>query len=105
MVKGQNRHTIVLVQYVPSFTSRSFMDFPAQNQAMDAIIKMYESKLKELNPSQQNIEYDVSHLYQYLDSLHDICAMVLDPASNKYEPHDKEWIKSKIYEQLKSAAK
>jgi hypothetical protein len=31
--------------------------------------------------------------------------MVLDPVSNKYEPHDKEWIKSKIYEQLKSAAK
>jgi hypothetical protein len=80
------------------------MDFPAQATAMEAIVKMYEAKLKELNPNSPNIEYDISHLYMYLDSLHDICALVLDPSSSKYEPHDKEWIKAKIYEQLKNSA-
>lgn len=43
---------------------------------MDAIVKMYEHKLKDLNPNAQNITYDINHLYAFLDSLHDICALV-----------------------------
>jgi hypothetical protein len=52
------------------------MDFAGVNAAMDAIVKMYEHKLKELNPSAQNITYDVTDLYKYLDNLHDVCALV-----------------------------
>ena len=52
------------------------MDFPGVNAAMDALVKMYEHKLKDLNPSVQNITYDVTDLYNYLDNLHDICALV-----------------------------
>jgi len=52
------------------------MDFPAVNQALDAIVKMYEHKLKELNPSVKNITYDISDLNNFLDSLQDICALV-----------------------------
>jgi hypothetical protein len=101
---GKDRHTIILVQYTSSYGSRSFMDFPTIGQALDAVVKMYEAKLKELNPGQNSIEYDISHLYQYLDSLQDICALVLDNASAKYEPHDKEWVKQNIFQQLKKAA-
>lgn len=52
------------------------MDFPAVNQALDAIVKMYEHKLKELNPSVRNITYDISDLNNFLDSLQDVCALV-----------------------------
>ena len=43
---------------------------------MDALVKMYEHKLKELNPSVQNITYDIADLYNYLDSLFDVCGLV-----------------------------
>ena len=65
---------------------------------------MYEHKLKELNPSVQNITYDISDLYNYIDNLHDICGLVLDPAINKYEPYDRNWIKAKVFAHLKNQA-
>ena len=65
---------------------------------------MYEHKLKELNPSVQHITYDISDLYKYLDSLTDVCGLVFDPASNKYEPKDRSWLKQKIFAHLKDQA-
>ena len=52
------------------------MDFAGVNAAMDALVKMYEHKLKELNPTIQNITYDITDLYTFLDSIHDLCALV-----------------------------
>jgi hypothetical protein len=69
-----------------------------------AVIKMYEHKLKELNPNIQHITYDVSDLYKYVDNLHDICGLVFDPNTNKYDPQDRNWIKNKIFAHLKSKA-
>jgi hypothetical protein len=37
---------------------------------------MYEGKLKELNPDVRNITYDISDLFNYVDSLSDLSAMV-----------------------------
>uniref|UniRef100_A0A7S3HCL7 Enhancer of rudimentary homolog n=1 Tax=Spumella elongata TaxID=89044 RepID=A0A7S3HCL7_9STRA len=105
MSGGAGKHTIILVQYSNSFQSRSYMEFPAVNAALDALVKMYEHKLKELNPSVPNITYDISDLYQYLDSLHDLCGLVLDPNSNKYEPKDRKWLKEKIFAHLRGQAK
>jgi hypothetical protein len=52
------------------------MDFSSVGAALDAIVKMYEHKLKELNPAVQNITYDINDLYNFLDSLYDVCALV-----------------------------
>lgn len=52
------------------------MDFPSVGAGMDALVKMYEHKLKQLNPGVDNITYDISDLYKYLDTLHDICALM-----------------------------
>ena len=70
------KHTIVLVQYSPGYETRSYLDFPTVNAAMDAVVKMYEHKLKQLNPGVAHITYDISDLYNFLDSLHDVCALV-----------------------------
>mmetsp|Transcript_55146 Transcript_55146/g.108914 ORF Transcript_55146/g.108914 Transcript_55146/m.108914 type:complete len:103 (-) Transcript_55146:147-455(-) len=99
------KHTIILVQYTNAYQTRSYMDFPGVNAAMDALVKMYEHKLKELNPTIQHITYDISDLYNYLDSLHDVCGLVLDPSSNKYEPKDRAWLKQKIFAHLRGQAK
>ncbi len=56
--------------------TRSYMDFASVGAALDALVKMYEHKLKELNPSVQNITYDINDLYNFLDSLYDVCALV-----------------------------
>ena len=52
------------------------MDFPSVGAACDALVKMYEHKLKELNPNVQNITYDISDLYTFLDSFQDIAGLV-----------------------------
>lgn len=67
---------LILQRFPLHSQSRSYMEFPAVNAALDALVKMYEHKLKELNPSVPNITYDISDLYQYLDSLHDLCGLV-----------------------------
>lgn len=69
-------HTIILLQYTRELQSRTYLDFPSLNKAMDALVKMYEHKLKELNPTIAHITYDISDLYNYLDSLTDVCALV-----------------------------
>jgi len=40
------------------------------------VIKMYEGRLRELNPGVSNISYDISDLFAYIDSLPDMAAMV-----------------------------
>ena len=85
-------------------TNSSYLDFPTVEAAMDAVVKMYELKLKELNPSIKHITYDIADLYKYIDSLNDLCGLVLDPSTNKYDPHDRAWIKNRIFQHLKRQA-
>ena len=103
MAPTKKSHTIILVQFTNDFSSRTFMDFPTTASSLDALVKMYETRLKELNPRQSNITYDINHLYQYLDSLEDIRCLTLGTDS-KYLPHDRAWIKEHIFSQLKGQA-
>ena len=43
---------------------------------MDAIVRMYEDRLKELTPGSKNITYDIQDLFRYLDNITDISALV-----------------------------
>ena len=90
------RHTIILLQYTPRYETRTYLDFPAVAAAMDgnifgysivhlpssfvfvgaAVVKLYEHKLKELNPQVRQITYDIADLNNYLDTLQDVCALV-----------------------------
>ena len=97
-------HTIVLVQYTNSYETRSYLEFNSVPAAMDALVKMYEHKLKELNPTVKHITYDISDLFNFLDSLQELVGLVLSKASNAYEPKDKAWIKQQIMDHLKRQA-
>lgn len=102
--QATKRHTIVLIQYTAAYESRSYLEFATVSLAMDALIKMYEHKLKELNPTTLHITYDISDLYNFLDSIKELVGLVLNPSTNSYEPKDKEWIKESIMSHLRGQA-
>ena len=55
----------------------------------------------DLTPTVRNITYDVTDLYNYIDALADLSALVYDPLTNGYQPFNKEWIKKKAYTHLR----
>ena len=90
------KHTIILIQYTPAYQTRTYIDFPSVPEALDgyflaninililcrsfnfliAVVKLYEHKLKELNPTIPQITYDIKDLHNYIDSVHDMCALM-----------------------------
>ncbi|XVE53519.1 hypothetical protein DITRI_Ditri03aG0009600 [Diplodiscus trichospermus] len=99
-----NRHTIILMQTSQNKATRTFMDYDSISQAMDGICGLYERKLKELNPAVQNITYDIADLYNFIDGLADMSALVYDHKMQAFLPYDREWIKQKVFQHLKKLA-
>ncbi|XP_047341031.1 enhancer of rudimentary homolog [Impatiens glandulifera] len=99
-----NRHTIVLMQTTPSRASRTFMDYDSISQAMDGICGLYERKLKEINPTIRNLTYDIADLYNFMDGLSDMSALVFDHSIQAYLPNDRQWMKHKMFQHLKKLA-
>ena len=54
---------------------------------------MYEQRPKLLSKEKEEVTYDVSELFSYLDSLKDLAAMVYNVNIKAYEPKSREWIK------------
>ena len=69
-------HTILLLQFTPDDNSRTFLDFDDVYKCVDGLCQLYEQKLKVQNPGKSEVSYDVSELFQYLDSLKDIGCLV-----------------------------
>jgi hypothetical protein len=65
---------------------------------------MFEKRLKEIYPNLKDITYDISDLYNYIDALADLSALVFDPSTNTYAPHNKDWVKTKAFAHLKKQA-
>ncbi|KAB2077614.1 hypothetical protein ERO13_A06G102300v2 [Gossypium hirsutum] len=99
-----NKHTIVLMQTSQNRSTRTFMDYSSVTQAMDGICGLYERKLKELNPATRNITYDIVDLYNFIDGLADMSALVYDHSIQAYLPYDRQWIKQKVFQHLKKLA-
>ncbi|KZV27153.1 enhancer of rudimentary [Dorcoceras hygrometricum] len=99
-----NRHTIILMQTSQHRATRTFMDYDSISQAMDGICGLYERKLKELYPAIRNITYDISDLYNFIDGLADLSALVYDHSVQAYLPYDRQWIKQRTLQHLKKLA-
>lgn len=99
-----SKHTIILMQTSQNRATRTFMDYDSINQAMDGICALYERKLKELNPTIRNISYDISDLYNFVDGLADMSALVFEHSIQAYLPYDRQWIKRKTFDHLKRLA-
>ncbi|KAI8853327.1 enhancer of rudimentary [Chytridium lagenaria] len=99
-----NEHTILFIQKTTSKHTRTWSDFDTAELALNAIISIFEERLKEMNPAQKQINYDISELNKYIDELGDLGVLVYSPKLQAYRPFDKSWIKQQILIQLKRAA-
>ncbi len=69
-------HTILLIQFTPDDNSRTYLDYDDIGKCVDGLCQLYEQKLKIQNPGKTEVSYDVAELFQYLDSLKDLGALV-----------------------------
>eukprot|EP00752_Nemacystus_decipiens_P006681 g6008.t1 len=98
-------HTILLVQRdrdTPN--TRVYFELPSTQMAMERVVKLYEARLKHVNPGIQHITYDVQDLFGFVDELGDLSALVLDNETGQYAPHGKTWIKDLLYKYFQAQA-
>ena len=74
-----------------------------------ALCRIYEGvqiskKKNESGSKEGKIDYDLTDLLKYLDSLYDLSAVTYNEKSKGYIPHGREWIKAKMYKYLKDWA-
>ena len=61
---------------------------------------MYEAHLKVINPGLVTIQYEITDLFRFMDSLGDICCLEFAPAQGMFAPRDREWMKKAIFNQF-----
>eukprot|EP01126_Amoeba_proteus_P032439 TRINITY_DN3163_c0_g1_i1.p1 TRINITY_DN3163_c0_g1~~TRINITY_DN3163_c0_g1_i1.p1 ORF type:complete len:103 (-),score=11.54 TRINITY_DN3163_c0_g1_i1:102-410(-) len=99
-----SNHTIILIQSRPAPSSRTYHDYNSVPEAMDGLCKIFETNLKQQNPTARHITYEIKDLWGYIDSLPDLGILVFSPQKQVYEPHPKEWAKEKVLGHLKKLA-
>ncbi|OZJ02640.1 hypothetical protein BZG36_05092 [Bifiguratus adelaidae] len=65
------------------------------------IIKLYEQRLSQQNPQLRQLRYSADDLINFLDTYKEFVALVFEPNSKTYIPHDKNWLKEKIIANLR----
>ncbi|WMV13994.1 hypothetical protein MTR67_007379 [Solanum verrucosum] len=68
------------------------MDYESISQATNIICDLYERNLKELNPAIREITYSISDLYNFIDGLADMSALVYDHSIQAYLSYERQWI-------------
>ena len=51
----------------------------------------------------RNITYDITELYGFIDQLGYLCCLVHN-GYGAYEPHNKQWVKDRVFAHLKQMA-
>jgi len=74
------------------------------DKAMDGICQLYENALKTSNPNKRKITYDISELFTYVDQIPDLTCLVYNQQLYAYTPHNKAWIKDRVFNHLKKQA-
>merc|ERR1711976_949420 len=97
-------HTILLVQPGRKPEGRTYSDYESVNECLEGVCKIFEEYLKRMNPSAPSITYDISDLFEFIEKLADLSCLVFEKTSGKYIPHNKAWIKEKIYILLRKQA-
>lgn len=67
---------------------------------MIGVCTLYEERLKSQNSTARRITYSVQDLFKWIDEMHDFSGLALKESEGVYIPHDREWLKRKLYAQL-----
>lgn len=103
-----SQHTVLLLQFKKDEPmTRTYLDFNTIDDAMLGLLKIYEQHLRRtaLPGSNAHLQYDMSDLVEYMDSIADMSCMVFNDTQKVYLPHGLDWLKSRVYTQLKKSAK
>ena len=73
---AQSQHIILLIQPTDSSESRTYLDFSSPAQAWDAVVRLFEERLRAMTPVVGKLTYDVQQLFLYLDNLADLSCMM-----------------------------
>ncbi|KDD75068.1 hypothetical protein H632_c891p0 [Helicosporidium sp. ATCC 50920] len=68
------------------------------------LCKLYEDVLKELNPAEPRMTYDLNDMLRYIDTFPEIIIMAPDSRTRLYTAHDRNWIKQSVVSHLQSIA-
>ncbi|CAI4223759.1 unnamed protein product [Auanema sp. JU1783] len=98
-------HTILLIQPTARADSRTWSDYETTTECLEGICKIYEEFLKKQNPASASITYDVSNLFEFIDKLSDLSCMVFNMDTATYIPHNKDWLKERIFHMLRNQVK
>ena len=96
-------HTILFTQTAKNPNSRRYSDYETVDQCMEGICKIYECYLKVTNPHKSTITYDVNDLFDYIDSMPDLCVLV-QTDNGRYAPWGKKWVETRLFECLRQQA-
>lgn len=69
--------TILMRQHGPSDVA-TYTEHGTFDEAVKFIVNLYETKLKELNPSASQINYNITDLNKFMDSFTEMSALVCD---------------------------
>eukprot|EP00968_Pinguiococcus_pyrenoidosus_P006113 scaffold407_cov251-Pinguiococcus_pyrenoidosus.AAC.2 len=69
------------------------------------VVKKFERRLQQLNPNKKDFTYDIQDLFDYVDNLGDLSALVYNRESQMYAPFGRDWIKRKVFMNLKRQSK
>ena len=88
------------MQHTADSESRRYQEFQSLDSCLDHVLKVFEDKLRIRLQEKDNFTYDLSDLYEYIDELPHIVCLIYSEEFRNYTPHDKSWVKSKLYTHL-----
>lgn len=94
-------HTILLLK---EKSAQIYQDFDSVSKTIEHLISMYEIRLKVMNPTFAQIDYNVQDLIVYIDSFADVALLCADSRSNCYVPYPREWIKERVVDHIRQTA-
>ena len=98
----------MLVQFVASEDSRTYVDTSSPYQALETLLRLYENfalqKRALLNQATGRLDYELKDLCEFVDQLFDLSMMIFNERAAGYTCHGKPWIKGMLHVYLRKIA-
>ena len=62
-------HGVLIYQYTSDIRTKAWRDFTSVTDCVSYLIELYERWLRKENPNKPKITYNITDLYQYVDSV------------------------------------
>lgn len=78
--------------------TRTYLDFNTIEDAMHGLLQIFEQHLRrKQDTADKQLQYELSDLVEYMDSIADLSCMVFNDTQKVYLPHGLDWLKSRVY--------